>query len=78
MDQSWTETVINSMGPNTTPRARQIFSSLIQHVHDFTRENRITEKEWQIGLDFINAIGQKSDDKQDEAILVLDILGMES
>jgi catechol 1,2-dioxygenase len=78
MDQKYTKHVINAIGPNTTPRLRKVLGSLIQHMHDFTRENQITVGEWYAGMQLINSIGKISDEKRDEAILVSDILGMES
>lgn len=66
------------MGPKTTPKARRILSSLIQHIHDFARENQLTVDEWMYGVDFINRIGQMSDSKRNEGILVSDVFGLES
>jgi len=56
----------------------KVLGSLIQHIHDFTRENQITVEEWMAGMQLINSIGKMSDEKRDEAILVSDVLGMES
>jgi catechol 1,2-dioxygenase len=78
MPQGYTDHVINAMGPRTSPRLRKVLGSLIQHIHDFTRENQITVEEWLLGMEFINNIGKISDDRRDEAILVSDVLGMES
>jgi catechol 1,2-dioxygenase len=78
MDQSYTDHVISVMGPRTSPRLREVLGSLIQHMHDFTRENQITVEEWMAGVEFINAIGKMTDEKRDEGILVSDIFGIES
>jgi catechol 1,2-dioxygenase len=78
MDQKYTDHVISAMGPKTTPRLRKVLGSLIQHLHDFTQENKITVEEWMAGMQLINSIGKMSDEKRDEAILVSDVLGMES
>lgn len=78
MTQEFTSYVINSIGPKATTRARKVLSSLIQHIHDFTRENNITVDDWLYAVDFINKIGQMSDSKRNEGILVSDVLGLES
>lgn len=78
MSQEFTDAVKASMGPKATPKARRMISSLIQHIHDFARENQLTTEEWLWGVNFINRIGQMSDDKRNEGILVCDILGLES
>ncbi|EER35432.1 conserved hypothetical protein [Candida tropicalis MYA-3404] len=78
MSQEFTDAVKASMGPKATPKAKRMISSLIQHIHDFARENQLTTEEWLWGVNFINRIGQMSDDKRNEGILVCDILGLES
>ncbi|KAJ5492760.1 Catechol 1-2-dioxygenase [Penicillium diatomitis] len=74
----FTDNVINAMGPNTSPRIRQVMASLIRHVHDFARENEITVDEWMEGVKLLNWAGQMSDEKRNEGQLVCDVLGLES
>lgn len=76
--QEFTNEVKSAMGPKTTPKMRRILGSLIQHIHDFTMENQITVEEWMAGVDFINRIGQMSDERRNEGILVSDVFGLES
>lgn len=47
----FTQAVINATGPKASPRVRKITASLIQHLHDFARENEITIDEWMAGLE---------------------------
>ncbi|KAL2002920.1 hypothetical protein VTN02DRAFT_5574 [Thermoascus thermophilus] len=77
-DPTFTDRVIKAMGPKTSPRMRQIMTSLIRHVHDFARENELTVSEWMAGVKFINWAGQMSDDKRNEGQLVCDVIGLES
>jgi len=74
----FTKEVINSMGPSTDPRLREIMTSLIGHLHDFARDVRLTSDEWLAGVNMINWAGQMSNDKRNEGQLICDILGMES
>ena len=60
------------------PRAKKLIASLVQHVHDFARENHLTTEDWLWGVDFINRIGQMSDSRRNEGILVCDIIGLET
>ena len=55
-DPNFTQNVINSTGPKTSPRLRKIVTSLIQHIHDFARENELTIEEWMAGVDFVRYI----------------------
>ena len=77
-DPSFTQNVINAIGPKSSPRVRQVMSSLIQHVHDFARENELTVDEWMAGVELMNWAGKMSDDKRNEGQLVCDVLGLES
>jgi len=77
-DPSFTQNVINAIGPETTPRMRQVMSSLIKHIHDFARENDLTVVEWMQGVELLNWAGRMSDDKRNEMQLICDVIGLES
>lgn len=77
-DPNFTNNVINSMGPGTSPRLRQLMTGLIRHVHDFGRENELTVDEWMEGVKMLNWAGQMSDAKRNEGQLVCDVIGLES
>lgn len=77
-DPDFTASVIAATGPKATPRVRQVMSSLIQHVHDFARENHITVAEWMQAVEFLNRSGQMSNDRRNETQLVSDVIGLES
>ncbi|KAF1842853.1 aromatic compound dioxygenase [Cucurbitaria berberidis CBS 394.84] len=74
----FTAAVINATGPKATPRVRQLTAGLINHLHDFARENELTVDEWMVGVELMNAAGRMSTDKRNEGQLVCDILGLES
>lgn len=77
-DPDFTASVIAATGPKATPRMRQVMGSLIQHVHDFARENDITVAEWMNAVEFLNRAGQMSNDRRNETQLVSDVIGLES
>lgn len=77
-DPNFTDNVVNSMGPKTPARFRQVMSSLIRHIHDFARENELTVDEWMAGVQMFNWAGKMSDDKRNEGQLMCDIIGLES
>src|SRR4051794_32338015 len=74
----FTDTVINAMGPKTSPRVREVMTSLIRHMHDFAREVNLTTQEYLAACDFVARIGQMPDERRNEAILASDIFGLES
>ena len=51
---------INSQCPD--PRLKYILERLVQHVHDFARETRLSHEEWMTGINFLTAVGQKCTD----------------
>lgn len=75
---TFTDNVINAMGPKTTPRVRKLMAGLIRHMHDYAREEELTVDEWMAGVQMLNWAGQMSDDKRNEGQLVCDVLGLES
>lgn len=52
-DPNFTENVIAAMGPKTSPRMREVMTSLIRHLHDFARETNLTVSEWMAGVELV-------------------------
>lgn len=71
-----TQAVIARFSGTPDPRLKEIMTSLVQHLHAFAREVRLTEAEWLQGIEFLTATGQKCDDKRQEFILLSDTLGL--
>lgn len=51
LGNEYTDHVIESMGPKTDARLKQVMTSLIRHVHDFAREVDLTVDEWMAGVE---------------------------
>ena len=49
---------------------------MVQHLHDFARDVKLTEEKWMKGVQYLTAIGQKCDTKRQEFILLSDGLGL--
>ena len=77
-DPTFTKYVLDTMGPNITPRNRFVLNSLIGHLHDFAREVELTTDEWMTGVHFVNAVGAISTPTRNEVHRISDILGLES
>lgn len=63
-------------GTARDPRLAEVLTSLVRHLHDFTREVRLTEDEWMAGIQWLTRTGQMSDEKRQELILASDVLGL--
>ncbi|KAK3710623.1 hypothetical protein LTR37_010251 [Vermiconidia calcicola] len=80
-DPNFTQHVIDTCGPNTSPRMKQVFSAMMRHLHDFAREIDLTPEEWLAGVKFLNETGKvwaESDGKRNEMHRLSDITGLES
>ncbi|MBS0341043.1 MAG: intradiol ring-cleavage dioxygenase [Proteobacteria bacterium] len=71
-----TEAVLQGMAGCDSPRLKEVMGALVRHLHDFAREVKLTESEWEAGIRFLTATGQKCDDKRQEFILLSDTLGL--
>ncbi|CAB3708752.1 intradiol ring-cleavage dioxygenase [Paraburkholderia rhynchosiae] len=71
-----TQIVLARHAEGANPRLNQIMTSLVQHLHAFAREVRLTEEEWFKGIEFLTAAGHITDDKRQEFILLSDTLGL--
>jgi protocatechuate 3,4-dioxygenase beta subunit len=73
--ESLTAIVLAAMADTPDERLRDVLGSLVRHLHAFAREVRLTEAEFELGIDVLNRIGQATNDSHNEAILFSDILG---
>jgi catechol 1,2-dioxygenase len=73
--ESVTPIVIDAMrqGPE---RLREVMASFVRHMHDFVREVRPTEDEFDQGIAFLNAIGASTHDSHNEGMIFSDIIGL--
>jgi hydroxyquinol 1,2-dioxygenase len=74
--QTITEAVQRTFDTSTNERFRQLFVSLVQHLHDFAREVRLTGEEWATAMDFLERVGKISSPTRQEVVLLSDILGL--
>jgi protocatechuate 3,4-dioxygenase beta subunit len=71
-----TAEVLASFAGAASPRYREVAQSLVRNLHRFAREIRLTQDEWQSGIDFLTRAGHITDDRRQEFILLSDVLGM--
>lgn len=71
-----TQAVLARFADTPDARLKTIMTSLVQHLHAFAREVKLTEEEWARGIDFLTRAGHITDDKRQEFILLSDTLGL--
>jgi hypothetical protein len=71
-----TQAVIARHAQAGDARLRDVMTSLVQHLHAFAREVKLTEDEWFAGIRFLTDTGHMCNDQRQEFILLSDTLGL--
>ncbi|MFD8813500.1 intradiol ring-cleavage dioxygenase [Streptomyces sp. NPDC059627] len=71
-----TTEAVDSLRGTDDPRLRELLTALIRHLHAFTRETRLTQREWEAAVAFLTETGQTCTDTRQEFILLSDVLGL--
>jgi catechol 1,2-dioxygenase len=71
-----TPAVLAAMDQASDPRVREVMAALVKHLHAFAREVRLTEEEWDLGVQFITGLGKQTTDIHNETILCSDAVGL--
>lgn len=74
-EQELTDRVVASFEGTPDARLKELMQALTRHLHDFIREVRLTEAEWEKAIAFLTAAGHITDDRRQEFILLSDVLG---
>jgi hydroxyquinol 1,2-dioxygenase len=75
VEQRLVDNVVTSFGACEDPRLKVLMVSLVEHLHSFIREVRLTEAEWGAAIDFLTKAGHITDEVRQEFILLSDTLG---
>ena len=75
-EEDLVRTVIASFDKTADPRLKEIMQKLVQHLHNFVRDIRLSESEWEKMIEFLTAVGNITDDRRQEFILLSDVLGI--
>jgi len=73
-----TKAVLSEFARAPNPRLREIMSALVRHLHDFAREVKLTEEEFQAAIGYIVALGKLTNEAHNEAVLMSGSLGFSS
>src|SRR5438270_13333048 len=73
-----TDAVLEAVVRAEDPRLRGILLALVQHLHGFVREVRLTEREFQQAAGIIAAMGQQTTPSHNEVVLMAGSLGVSS
>ncbi len=73
-----TDAFLGYFGDQTSPRMREVMTSLANHLHAFAKETKLTHEEWNQGLDILRKAGEITTPQRDEFVLLSDVLGLSS
>jgi catechol 1,2-dioxygenase len=71
-----TRDALAAMARTDDSRLRELLTALVEHLHAFVRETRLTEAEFRAATSVINEIGRRSTDSHNEAVLMAGSLGV--
>jgi hydroxyquinol 1,2-dioxygenase len=75
-EASITQAVLARNSGATDARLCEVMTSLVQHLHAFARDIKLTEKEWQQGMAFLAQAGKVSSADRQEFVLLSHTLGL--
>lgn len=73
-----TAEVLRRLEATPDPRLREVMTALVQHLHAFAKQVRLTDQEWLHGIRFLTDTGHITDAVRQEFILLSDTLGLSS
>jgi catechol 1,2-dioxygenase len=73
-----TRAVLNELERAANPRFREIMAAAVRHLHDFAREVKLTEAEFQQACACIATLGRLSTESHNEVVLIAGSLGVSS
>jgi hydroxyquinol 1,2-dioxygenase len=72
---SVTPAVLSELQRATDPRFKEVMSAFVRHLHDFAREVKLTEQEFEKAIGYILALGKFTTESHNEAVLMSGSLG---
>lgn len=70
-----TTAVVEAFQKTADPRLREILAALVKHLHAFARDVHLTEQEFEKAVGYVVALGQKTNTKHNEVVLMAGSLG---
>jgi hydroxyquinol 1,2-dioxygenase len=73
-----TQAVLSEIERAPNPRFREIMSAAVRHLHDFVREAKLSDTEFQQACGYIAKLGQLTNESHNEVVLIAGSLGVSS
>ena len=73
-----TQAFLDYCSDDTDPRTMFVLQKMVEHMHAFAKETKLTHAEWARGLKFLTDAGKITDEERNEFVLISDVTGMSS
>jgi len=70
-----TKAVLSELARAKNPRFKEVMSAFVRHLHDFAREVKLTEEEFQQAIGYVVGLGKHTNEFHNEAVLMSGSLG---
>jgi catechol 1,2-dioxygenase len=70
-----TQAVLKELERAPNPRLREVMSAFVRHLHEFAREVKLTEEEFQAAIGYVVGLGKHTTETHNEAVLMSGSLG---
>src|SRR6266581_4297925 len=71
-----TTAVLSELQRAPNARFKEIMAAFVRHLHEFAREVKLTEEEFQAAVGYIVTLGKKTTETHNEAVLMAGSLGL--
>ncbi|GAA2749411.1 dioxygenase [Amnibacterium kyonggiense] len=75
-EEALTAQVVASFSGTEDARLRFVLERLVEHLHGFVRDVRLTEAEWNAAIAFLTRVGDITTPVRQEFVLLSDVLGI--
>jgi hydroxyquinol 1,2-dioxygenase len=76
--QDVTDAVLSELDRAANPRFKEIMGAAVRHLHEFAREVKLTESEFQQACAYIATLGKLTTESHNEVVLIAGSLGVSS
>jgi catechol 1,2-dioxygenase len=70
-----TRAVLSELARSPNARFKEIMSAFVRHLHEFAREVKLTEEEFQAAVAYLVSLGKKTSETHNEVVLMSGSLG---
>ncbi len=75
-DKGLTERVLGAYSRIENPRLKFIVSDLIRHLHEYVKDTKVTDQEFEFAWDFLKKMAEMTGPERNEFILLSDVIGV--